>query len=136
MKMLLFLGFLVGFAAPTSAQQFSIAWFKIAGGGGASAGGQYALHGTIAQHEAGATMTQAQYSLMGGFWALPQAIQVTGAPSLAITAVAPGFATLSWTPGTPGFVLQESANLNEGWTNSVSGAANPITVPISPPGKF
>src|SRR5262245_54934975 len=125
MKMVLFLGFLVGFAAPTSAQQFSIAWSKIAGGGGASAGGQYDLRGTIGQHDAGGPMTNGQYSVIGGFWALPQAIQVTGAPSLAITPAAPGFATLSWTPGTPGFVLQESANLNEDWTNSVSGAANP-----------
>ena len=37
--------------------------------------------------------------------------------------------TISWTPFTPGFGLQESTELTpDAWANSPSGPANPITV--------
>ena len=50
---------------------------------------------------------------------------------------APDFATISWTPNTPGFVLQETASLAPAvWTNSPSGATNPVTVPATLPAKF
>ena len=39
------------------AQQYSIDWYKIAGGGGTSTGGTYAVSGTIGQHDAGGPMT-------------------------------------------------------------------------------
>ena len=136
MKTLLFLGLLAGFAAPVCAQQFSIDWFKIAGGGGTSSGGNYTVSGTIGQHDAGGPMTNGQYSVVGGFWVLPQAIQVAGAPILSIAPAALGFATVSWTPASPGFVLQESVRPDIGYTNSVSGATNPVTVPTSSLLKF
>ena len=82
-------------------------------------------------------MTNGQYSVTGGFWALPTAVQVTGAPTLAIVRAAPGQATISWTPNTPGFVLQETAVRSPAnWTNSPSGATNPITVPATLPTTF
>ena len=34
-------------------QQYSIGWYKIAGGGGASSGGVYSVNGTIGQPDAG-----------------------------------------------------------------------------------
>jgi hypothetical protein len=136
MKILLFLGLMAGIAAPVSAQQFSIDWFKIAGGGGTSTGGQYSLSGTVGQHDAGGPLTNSQYSVTGGFWVLPQAVQNPIAPALTITPAAPGFATISWTPTSPGFVLQESVNLPAGWTNSASGANNPVTVPTAQPVRF
>ncbi len=38
-------------------------------------------------------------------------------------------ATISWTPDTPGFVLQENTNLLSGnWLNSASGTNNPVTI--------
>jgi len=78
-----------------------------------------------------------QYSVTGGFWALPTAVQVTGAPTLTIFTAAPGQATISWTPATPGFVLQESLSLSPAnWTNAPSGATNPVTVPAGLPVKF
>jgi hypothetical protein len=50
---------------------------------------------------------------------------------------APQQVTISWTPATPGFVLQERTNLTLGpWTNSPSGATNPVTVPATLPAKF
>jgi hypothetical protein len=127
--------FVLGCAFSASAQ-YSIDWHTIDGGGGTSTGGVYQVSGTIGQPDAGGPMTNGQYSVTGGFWALPQAVQVSGAPTLKITAAAPGFATLSWTPATPGFVLQESSDVASGWTNSPSGAANPTSVPASGLLKF
>ncbi len=117
--------------------QYSIGWFKIAGGGGTSINGPYSLSGTSGQHDAGGPMTNGQYSVTGGFWALPQTVQVTGAPTLAIAPATPGNATISWTPATPGFVLQETLSLSPtNWVNSVSGSTNPIVVPATLPMKF
>jgi hypothetical protein len=112
--------------------QYAIDWFKIAAGGGTSTGGVYAVSGTIGQHDAGGPMTNGVYSLTGGFWVLPQAVQVIGAPTLTIAPFGPGQARISWTPATPGYVLQENTNLNTpNWVNSPSGAANPVTVPAN-----
>ena len=73
-----------------SAQSYSIDWFTIDGGGGTSTGGVYSVSGTIGQPDAGGPMTNGQYSVTGGFWALPTAIQVSGAPTLTIVPAAPG----------------------------------------------
>jgi sugar lactone lactonase YvrE len=59
------------------------------------------------------------------------------APRLTATPAAPGYATISWTPDTPGFVLQETLTLAPpAWTNSPSGATNPVVVPAVLPTKF
>ena len=124
-------------AASASAQNYSIDWFTIDGGSGTSTGGVYSVSGTIGQPDAGATMTNGQYSVTGGFWALPAAVQVTGAPTLTIVPATPGNATISWTPNTPGFVLQETLSLSPtNWLNSASGVTNPILVPATLPTKF
>jgi hypothetical protein len=118
-------------------QIYSIDWYKIAGGGGTSTNGQYSLSGTIGQPDAGGPMTNGQFAITGGFWGLPTAVQVTGAPTLAIVPAGPGFATVSWAPPTPGFVLQETWSLSSSnWTNAPSGATNPVTVPATLPTKF
>lgn len=120
-----------------SAQTYSINWHTIDGGGGSSTGGVYSVSGTIGQPDAGTPMTNGQFSVTGGFWVLPTVIQVIGAPTLSIVPAAPGSATLSWTPNTAGFVLQESWSLAPAnWTNSPSGAANPIVVPATSPARF
>lgn len=108
------------------------------GGGGNSTSGVYSVSGTIGQPDAGAAMTNGQYSVTGGFWALPHAVQTDGAPTLTIAKGAPGFANISWTPATgTNWVLQERLSLTSGnWTNAPSGATNPITVPATVPAKF
>lgn len=119
------------------AQSYSIDWFTIDGGGGTSTGGVYSVSGTIGQPDAGGPMTNGQYSVTGGFWALPTAVQVTGAPTLTIAPASPGNATISWAPNTPGFVLQQTAILSPAnWTNSPSGSTNPIVVPATLQSKF
>jgi len=116
--------------------QYAVTWAKIAGGGGTSTNGQYVLSGTAGQPDAGGSMTNGQFSLIGGFWVVPEAVQAPGAPALSIAKAAPGLATISWAPATAGFVLQESLNPTGGWTNSASGATNPVTVPAVVPRKF
>ena len=119
------------------AQPYELSWFTIDGGGGTSTGGVYSVTGTIGQPDAGGPMTNGQYSVIGGFWALPAAVQVVDAPVLTIAPASPGEATISWTPATLGFVLQESLSLSSAaWTNSPSGATNPIVVPATLPSRF
>lgn len=119
------------------AQNYSIEWHTIDGGGGTSTGGVYSVSGTIGQPDAGGPMTNGTYAVTGGFWVLPTVVQVPGAPELAIAAGAPGQAIISWSPATPGFGLQETWSLSPAnWTNSLSGATNPIVVPTTMPAKF
>src|ERR1700759_4026723 len=72
-------------ASQASAQNYSIDWYKISGGGGTSTNGQYAVSGTIGQHDAGGPMTGGNYSLTGGFWSLISVVQTAGAPTLYIS---------------------------------------------------
>jgi hypothetical protein len=119
------------------AQQYAVDWFTIDGGGGTSTGGVFAVSGTIGQPDASGPMTGGNFSLTGGFWALPIAVPTLGAPTLQIVRGAAGFGTISWSPSTPGFILQLSDNLTTpNWSDAPSGAANPATVPATLPTKF
>src|SRR5713226_7542168 len=76
------------------AQNYSIDWFTIDGGGGSSTGGVYAVSGTIGQPDAG-VMSGGPYVLSGGFWSIINLIQTPGAPFL--SAIHPNAAvTVSW----------------------------------------
>ena len=131
------LALLLGFILPAAAQNYSVTSYKIAGGGGTSTNGQFSVAGTVGQHDAGGAMTNGQYSASGGFWVLPVAVQTVDAPQLTIVPSAPGQATISWAPATPGFFLQETLSLApSNWVNSASGATNPVTVPAAVPVKF
>ena len=96
---------------PAAAQTvYSINWYKIADGGGASSNGQYTVNGTIGQHDAGGPMTGGSYSLTGGFWAL-YAVQTPGAPVLSIQLTATNTAMVYWPSPSTGFNLEVSTNL-------------------------
>ena len=97
-------------AASASAQNYSIDWYKIAGGGGTSSNGQFTLSGTIGQHDAGGPMTGGNYSLTGGFWAL-FAVQTPGAPTLGIRLTGTNTAVVYWQFPSTGFALQQNTNL-------------------------
>ena len=122
-------------AVATNAQPFAIDWFTIDGGGGVSSGGAFTLSGTIGQWDAGPTMLGGNFALTGGFWAMPIAVPNPEAPELTIIASGPGQATISWSPGGPGFVLQLSDD-GYAWSDAPSGAANPATVPATLPIKL
>ena len=120
--------------------QHSLDWSTIDGGGGTSTGGVYSVGGTLGQPDAGTlsgTNASGQtFTLVGGFWGVV-AVQTPGAPTLHLTNAAPGFATLWWTPPTPGYVLQETPSLTPAtWTNAPSGTNNPVSVPAGRPMKF
>jgi hypothetical protein len=56
---------------------------------------------------------------------------------LNIVASSPELATISWTPATPGWVLQENLSLAiTNWVNSPSGTNNPVVVTTTLPAKF
>jgi hypothetical protein len=100
-------------AACVQAQNFAIDWFTIDGGGGRSTGGVFAVSGTIGQPDASAQpLTGGNFSLLGGFWSL-SAVRTLGAPRLTIT-LNPQLSTVtvSWPSPSPGFTLQQNADLN------------------------
>jgi len=133
-----YLALAVVFSAVTArSQSYSIDWYTIDGGGGTSTGGVYSVSGTIGQPDVGPTMTNGQYAVTGGFWALPTLVQTPGAPTLHITNAAPGFATMWWTPPTPGFTLQSTDSLSPtNWVSAPSGTNNPATVPATIGARF
>jgi hypothetical protein len=98
-------------AVHAHSQPYSINWYKIAGGGGTSAGGVYSVSGTIGQHDAGGPMTGGSYSLTGGFWSLIGVVQTPGAPLLTVF-LAPQLSavTIFW-PSGGSFTLQTNGNL-------------------------
>jgi len=60
-------------------------------------------------------------------------------PALRLNPSANGLATLSWTPETPGFMLQHADSLAPSplkWVDAPSGAVNPVTIPTTNAGRF
>ena len=109
------------FCLRANAQSYSVDWYKIAGGGGTSTGGTYAVSGTIGQHDAGGPMTGGNYSLTGGFWALVSVVQTPGAPTLYISHSG-NTVTVSWQI-VSGWNLVQSGNAAapmSAWTASSS----------------
>jgi hypothetical protein len=124
---------LVLFSTPLVAAQFSIDWFKVAGGGGASTGNIYSVNGTIGQHDAGGAMIGGGYSLTGGFWSLISVAQTAGLPTLAISRVG-NSVIVSW-PNTGTYTLQQNSNvaapagwITSGYSISTINGTNRITV--------
>ena len=89
-----------------SAQNYTIGWSKIAGGGCMSTNTVgYSLSCTVGQHDAGGPLTGGSYSLTGGFWAL-YAVQTPGAPGLSIKLTTTNTAMVYWPSPSVGFNLQ------------------------------
>src|SRR5271170_3291627 len=105
-KWILFIGLLI--PAFGHAQSYSIAWYKVAGGGGVSAGTNgasvYSVSGTIGQQDASTALTGGTYSLTGGFWRLVSVVQTAGTPNLTITHFG-NSVIISW-PNTGAYTLQ------------------------------
>jgi hypothetical protein len=121
---------------PAFAQQYSIDWYKVSGGGGTGTGGTYSVSGTIGQPDAGGAMSGGNYSLTGGFWSLISVVQTPDLPNMIITHSS-NSVIVSW-PNTGSYTLQQNNNLaaSAGWTTSgytitTSNGTNSIT--ITPP---
>jgi hypothetical protein len=119
------------------AQNYTVDWYKVSGGGGTSSGAQYTVTGTIGQHDAGGPMTGGNYSITGGFWSLISIVPVPGAPALAIQRLNPTSVKISWPSLSTGYLLQQNSDLNTAnWFNSagtVNDDGTTKSVTISPP---
>jgi len=135
-SLVLGLGLAVLLAQDAGAQNYSIDWYKIAGGGGTSSGGNYQLSGTIGQADAGSTMSGGNYSLTGGFWSIISAIPTPGLPNLVITWISPNSVRVSW-PATGAYTLLSNNNLTgAAWSafgGTVTTANGTNSVTITPP---
>src|SRR5689334_9102237 len=83
------------------AQNYSIEWFTVDGGGGTSTGDNYTLSGTMGQPDAG-TLSGGSYTLEGGFWPGLVVPSTTGGPTLFIQ-LSGANVIISWSPSSPGF---------------------------------
>lgn len=107
-----FLLFTLLFPVVSFAQDYSIDWHKIAGGGGTSTNGQFALSGTIGQPDASGMMTGGSYSLTGGFWSFVSIVQTAGAPTLTITINHQlSTITVAWPYPSTGWTLENNTDL-------------------------
>jgi len=133
MKTLFIIGALLAVTV-AHAQQYSINWYKVSGGGGTSTGGVYSVSGTIGQPDASGAMSGGNYSVTGGFWSLIQVVQTPGAPLLTITYVG-NQAIVSWDPSVTGWTLQTNNNLSTGtWANYLGVVSNNSVTNAPPTG--
>lgn len=118
------------------AQNYSINWYTIAGGGGVSSGSNgstvYSLNGTIGQ-PATSTMSGGIYSVTSGFWSIISVVQTTGSPPLSITRSG-SQAVISWSASSTPFVLQDASVLSGPWnpssaTQTTNSGIISVTVP-------
>src|SRR6266446_8922125 len=118
-----------------SAQNYSIDWFTIDGGGGTSTGGVYSVSGTIGQPDAG-HLSGGNYTIDGGFWGIIAAIQTPGAPLLRVVLTSTNTVIVAWPVASTGFSLQQNASLGTTtWSDltNVSVVGSEKQVLVSPP---
>jgi len=98
------------------AQNYSVNWWTVDGGGGTSTGGLYAVSGTAGQPDA-SRMSGGTYTVSGGFWSIVAAVQTPGAPTLSIWRTATNTVMVSWPSPSTGWDLQQNSDLNTtNWT--------------------
>jgi hypothetical protein len=116
------------------AQNYSMDWSAIGGGGATASGGQYSLASTIGQAAAGGPATGGPYDANAGFGEVP------GGPELTIQFTVPDTIVISWpAPAMGCFALQEIANLSapqwEDMAKSVTFADGVDQVTVTLTGK-
>jgi hypothetical protein len=93
------------------AQNYSIPWFTIGGGGGKSTGGVFVARGTIGQPDAD-KLSGGNYTVDAGFWSVIAVVPTTGAPALTLTLTPTNTAKISWPSPSTGFSLQQNGSLS------------------------
>ena len=124
------------FCLQAQAQNYSIDWSTIDGGGGTSTGGTYSVTGTVGQPDVG-QMAGGNYALAGGFWGLLAAVQTPGAPVLTLTRTTTNTVLVSWPASATGFNLQTNTTLaTASWGSSAMTPADDGTnkfIIVNPP---
>jgi hypothetical protein len=88
-----------------SAQNFSLDWSSVSGGGGQGSSSDFALDGTIGQVGAG-SMSGGDFWVDGGFWSIIAVVDTQGAPKLTISASG-NQVTIPWPEnGSVSFILE------------------------------
>jgi hypothetical protein len=132
---LLWLGLLLSLSL-LEAQNYTIDWFTIDGGGGTSTGGVYSVSGTIGQPDAG-HLSGGNFTLDGGFWGIIAAVQTVGAPLLTIRLTATNTVMVSWPSPSTGFNLQQNTDLTApSWVAPSEGVTDNGTIKfiiVNPP---
>ncbi len=95
------------------AQNYSIDWYSIDGGGGTSTGATFSVSGSIGQADAG-KMSGGSFSVDGGFWSIV-AVQTPGAPRLSVAKQGAGV-RVSWPLPATGFFLDHSPTVTGTWS--------------------
>jgi hypothetical protein len=118
LKIILLALALTALVSRAQAQTYSIDWYTIDGGGGTSTGGTYQVSGTIGQPDAGGPMTNGQYAVTGGFWALA-AVQTPGVPRLWVSRTTTNTVVVWWALPDTGWQLRSATSLVAGstWTD-------------------
>jgi hypothetical protein len=128
---------LFALAIRSQAQNFSIDWFTIDGGGGTSADEVFTVSGTLGQADAGGPMVGEGFVVEGGFWSIIAAVQMPDAPELSIQVTTANTAVISWDSAATGFGLQQNNDLNTtNWvasTNAVTDNGSTKFIIINPP---
>jgi hypothetical protein len=123
---LVLIGALSAFAVSRgSAQNYSIDWFTIDGGGGTSTGGVYSVSGTIGQPDAG-HMSGGNFTIDGGFWGIIAAVQSPGVPLLRVVLTSTNTVVVAWPAPSTGFSLQQNSDLNTTAWGSITNAVNVV----------
>src|SRR6266446_1749538 len=123
--------------AAALAQNYSIDWFTLDGGGGTSTGGVYSISGTIGQADAG-HMSGGSFTIDGGFWSIIAAVQTPGAPLLRVTRTTTNTVAVSWPSPSTGFTLQQNTNgvSSVNWSNApgtIQDDGTTRTLIVNPP---
>jgi len=101
---------LLSLGSTLCAQDFTVDWSTIDGGGGTSTGAGYSAAGIIGQPDAG-TMSGGGFAVRGGFWSIVAAQQAETLPSLDVS-VSNSVVRIWWSlPGTD-FVLDQTTTLD------------------------
>ncbi len=108
-RIILFIG-LTAWLTSASAQQYSLQWSTLDGGGGTGTGGVYTVSGTVGQPDAG-TMSRGNYTLQGGFWGIIAAVQTPGAPYLWVALTPTNTVAVWWALSETRWQLQTTRNL-------------------------
>ena len=120
--------------AQSSGGPFALTSSVLAGSGGTSTGGVFAISGTLGQPLVGGA-GGGSYGVQSGFWGT---LQTPGAPALRITRTGTNAAVVAWPAPSTGWVLQQTTALKTppeltAWTDVTSppiivvGSDNTVT---------
>ncbi|MDB6055081.1 MAG: hypothetical protein JWN25_2604 [Verrucomicrobiales bacterium] len=126
----------IGLACPGFAQNYSIDWYSIGGGGGTSTGSVYSVSGTIGRPAVGRS-SGGNYTLESGFWSIVTVLQTAGGPVLTLGRSGQNV-VLSWPDDGAGFQLEQTpyVTIPGSWTAPTQARAvtNAGVISVTVPG--